>query len=307
MINEAILIDSLLRTAQVGSLYALMAVGLTLTVSVLKLPNFAHAELITVGAYAALLISVAGVSNPFLILLIAFVVGAITAWIAHRAVFRPLERRRTSSYTLLLASFAVGLIVRYAIFTYVDANDLFDKRIGIPLQILFRSDRLIVTNVLALVVPASLLFVLFLTILLNRTALGREMLALADNPELARVIGVRVERVKDMTWLLVGGLAAVGGALWGVYSSVNPLMGWTIILSVFAASILGGLSSFSGTIVGAYLVALAENPIMLILNSTVGLDFSFKPAVPFVIIILALLIRPQGLTGFFRRRAALER
>ena len=123
------------------------------------------------------------------------------------------------------------------------------------------------------------------------------MRALADNFALARVIGIPVERVHDLTWLLVGGLAGVACALWGIYTWVNPTVCWLAILSVFAATVLGGMTSFPGTILGAYLVAFSENTVMQFLNSWFGLDFSFKPAIPFIIIILVLLVRPQGFTS----------
>lgn len=306
---ETVLIDSLMRTIQVGSMYALMALGITLTVSVIKLPNFAHAEYITIGAYAALIASQQFPGNPLLIILIAGIAGALAAVIAHLAVFRTLEKQRSSTYTLLLASFAVGLILRYLLFILADSANLFDRRIQVSLQVLLREGSLIITNIFAWVVPTSLILVILLSLLINRTPIGRDMRAMANNLDLARIIGVRVERVKNWTWILVGLLAGASGALWGIYSSVSPLMGWFAILSVFAAAILGGMSSFVGTILGAYLVAFSENTVMQFLNFQLGVDFSFKPAVPFVIIILVLLFRPQGLTGLFDflRRGELRR
>jgi branched-subunit amino acid ABC-type transport system permease component len=306
-VPTTVLIDSLVRGLQVGSLYALMALGITLTMRVIRLPNFAHAELITVGAYTALVVSFNVSSNPLLILGFSFVVGALTAFLAHRLVFRPLEKQKPSRYTLLLASFAVGLILRYLLFILSDLFDLFDKRIQVPLAILYRNGGLILTNVFAWVVPTSILLVIGLSLLLKYTPIGREMRALASNFELAKVIGIPVERVKDLTWLLVGGLAGVAGALWGLYTSVSPLMGWFAILSVFAAAILGGLSSFTGTILGAYLVSFSENTLMQALNYYGGLDFSFKPAIPFIIIILVLLLRPQGFTDLLSSSRRLKR
>lgn len=299
--------SSLVSTFQIGSLYALMALGITLTYSVMKLPNFAHAEYITAGAYAALIISLGAELHPLLILLVAFVVGALVALISHQVVFKPLEKQKVSFYTLLLASFAVGLIIRYILFIIADHFTLFDRRINIPLQIVYRSETVILTNIFMWVVPTSVVLVLLLTVLLNHTPLGREMRALANNPNLARVIGIPVERVKNSTWLLVGGLAGVAGALWGLSTLVSPLTGWVAILSVFAAAVLGGLSSFSGTILGAYVVAFSENTVMQLLNFYFDVDFSFKAAVPFVIIILVLLIRPQGFTELFARAGKLER
>jgi branched-subunit amino acid ABC-type transport system permease component len=89
--------------------------------------------------------------------------------------------------------------------------------------------------------------------------------------------------------------------MWGMYTFVNPMLGWLAIFSVFAATILGGMTSFVGTILGAYIVAFSENTLMQLLNHYLGIDFSFKPAIPFIIIILVLLFRPQGLTGFRRQ------
>ena len=303
----ALLTTSLVNTILIGSLYALMALGITLTFSVMKLPNFAHAEYITVGAFAALIVSQSGDVNPLLIMSAAFAVGALTALLSHIAVFKPLEGRNVSFYTLILSSFAVGLILRYILFMIADYFNLFDTRIRIPLQILYREGFLILTNIFAWVVPTAVLLVIVLTLLLNRTPLGREMRALANNPNLARIIGIPVERVKLYTWLLVGGMAGLAGALWGMQTAVSPLTGWVAVISVFAAAILGGLSSFSGTILGAFVVAFSENTVMLFLNFNFGVDLAYKPAIPFIIIIAVLLIRPQGFTNLIKRAGDLGR
>jgi branched-subunit amino acid ABC-type transport system permease component len=294
-LSTTLLLDSLIRSLQSGSLYALMAIGLTLTLTVIKLPNFAHAELITVGAYTALLVSLSVSSNAVVVLGLAGFAAALVALLCHRIVYRPLAAQKPSTYTMILASFATGLILRYSIFLLANRFDLFDKRIAVPQTIWFQNDLLSLTNIFFWVVPTSIVLVIVLNLILNYTALGRDMRALADNLNLARVIGIPVNRVHDLTWLLVGGFAGVAGALWGIYTFVDPLVGWLAILSVFAASILGGMTSFPGTILGAYVVGFSENVVMQFLNYYTGLDFSFKPAVPFVIIILVLLFRPQGL------------
>jgi len=275
-----------------------MALGLTLTMAVVRLPNFAHAELITVGAYVALVVSF-GISQSVPIILgFAFLGAALLALITHRVVYRPLGRLNVSTYAMILASFAVGLIVRYLLFLVVDRFDFFDKEVQVPQQIVFKTPDLIVTNIFFWSVPIALLLMIVLGLVLNRTDLGRQMRALADNATLAKVIGIPVDRVHDLTWLLAGGLAGVGGALWGIYTTVNPLTGWFVLLSVFAATILGGMTSFVGTILGAYVVSFSENLLMQWLNFQFGLDYGLKPAIPFVIIILVLLFRPQGLTDF---------
>ncbi|MCB0091811.1 MAG: branched-chain amino acid ABC transporter permease, partial [Caldilineaceae bacterium] len=265
------------------------------TMAVLRLPNFAHAEFITIGAYAALIFSIYVTANPLAVMLAAFIVAGLIAVLSNRLVFRPLEKLKPSMYTLILASFALGLILRYIVFLVVDRYDLFDKRIDVPVIVWVQNENLILTNIFFWVVAMSVVLVLLFSLLLNYTSLGREMRALADNAMLARVIGVPVQRIHNLTWLLAGGTAGVAGALWGIYTWVNPLVGWLAILSVFAAVVLGGMTSISGAILGAYVVAFAENTVMQGLNQWIGLDFSFKPAIPFVIIIIVLLLRPQGL------------
>lgn len=279
-----------------------MAVGLTLTFAVTRLPNFAHAELITVGAYTALVASLFWTTNLLFLLLLAFAAAGLVALLCHRAVYRPLGRLKPPIYVLILASFAVGLILRYIIFFFVDRYDLFDLRIQVEQTVVYQSAWLTVTNILLWIAPISIGLVILLSLLLNDTSLGRQMRALADNSSLALIIGVPVHRVHDFTWLLAGGLAGVGGALWGLTTFVNPLTGWLAVLSVFAATVLGGMTSFVGTILGAYIVALSENTLMQLLNVWFGVEFSLKPAVPFVIIMLVLLLRPQGLTNLFPPR-----
>ena len=279
-----------------------MALGLTLTMTVTRLPNFAHAELITVGAYAGLLISLLVPGSLPVVLLCAMLASALVAWLAHRMVYRPLSKQHLSTYGMILASFAVGMLIRYIIFLLIDRFDLFDKPMQVSQQVLVRGAGFVITNTFAYSVLAAIALVLALSLLLNRTPLGREMRAVAANGVLARVIGISTDRVHDVTWLIAGGLAGVGGALWGLYTSINPLMGFLTILSVFAATVLGGMTSFTGTIIGAFVVSLSENVLMQVLNSTLGLDFSLKPAIPFVIIIVVLLVQPQGLSALFQKK-----
>lgn len=291
-----LLLDSLVATAQVGSLYALMAVGLTLTFAVTRLPNFAHAELITVGAYAALVLSLRATTSIPWLALAGFVAAGVVALLCHWTVYRPLSKRKPPIHILILASFAVGLILRYILFMLVDHYDLFDLPVRAEQVAVVQNEYITITNTFVWVVPLSIALVIALSLLLTRTSLGRQMRALADNPTLARVVAVPVERVHNLTWLLAGGLAGVGGAMWGLSTFVNPLTGWLAVLSVFAATVLGGMTSFAGTILGAYLVAFSENTLMQALNAWLGIPFSVKPAIPFVIIIVVLLVRPSGFT-----------
>src|SRR5258706_3918304 len=212
----SLIVDSLIRSVQTVSLYALMALGLTLTMAVIRLPNFAHAELITFGAYTALIVSLTISNSVPVILAFAFVGSALIAILSHRLVYRPLARLNLSTYTMILASFAVGLILRYLIFLCVDGFDFFDRRIDVQQQVVVRTPDMILTNIFFWSVPTALLLMVGLSLVLNRTDLGRQMRALADNATLAKVIGIPVDRIHDYTWVLAACLAVVGGALLGM-------------------------------------------------------------------------------------------
>jgi neutral amino acid transport system permease protein len=127
--------------------------------------------------------------------------------------------------------------------------------------------------------------------LLSRTALGKSMRALADNPDLARISGIDVDKVIRYTWGVSVGLAALAGIMYGSITHINPYMGWLIILPMFAAAILGGIGNAYGAMAGGMIIGLTQE------LSTAFLPAEYKIAVSFVIMIIVLLFRPKGLMG----------
>jgi neutral amino acid transport system permease protein len=293
-------VDSLIRSILIGSLYTLMALGLTLTIAVVRLPNFAHAELITTGAYVAVLSSYL-VVDISVALVFAFLVTAVLALACHRVVFRPLMKRGATMYILVLASFALGLILRYIILLWAGMVSFLQIRPLIPQQVVFRFGDTVILNVFAWSLPIAFVLVVGLHLLLSRTKTGKMMRSVANNLTLAQVTGINIDRIHDVTWLLAGGLAGVSGALWAILSYASPTVGWTALLSVFAAVVLGGLTSFTGTIAGGFIVGLSENLLMDALNIYLGVELTYKPIMPFILIIVVLLLRPKGLTEIFSR------
>ena len=290
------LLGSVLRSILIGSVYTLMALGLTLTLSVVRLPNFAHAELITIGAYVAVLSSlISGEISVTLIL--AFVVTALVAFSCHRVVYRPLSNKGATMYTLVLASFALGLVLRYIILLWASPTGYLQVRPLIPQQVVGLIGTTVILNVFLWSLPTAFILVLLLHLLLSRTKVGKMMRSVANNITLAQITGINVGKIQDVSWLLAGGLAGVAGALWAILYYASPYVGWFALLSVFAAVVLGGLTSFSGTIAGGFIVGLSENLVMDVLNRSFGVEFTYKPVIPFAIIILVLLIRPKGLVG----------
>ena len=128
-------------------------------------------------------------------------------------------------------------------------------------------------------------------IVLSRTTFGYSLRAVGENPELAQVNGINLERAITAVWIIGGGLAAVAGVFYGLTNQINPMIGRDLVLPVFAATIVGGIGSIYGALLGGFIVGLASNLALIILPS------GYSPSVPFIIILAVLLIRPNGLFG----------
>jgi branched-subunit amino acid ABC-type transport system permease component len=301
-------VSDFLQSILLGSLYALMALGLTLTYAITKVPNFAHAEYITVGGYVVALVTLAfgsiiglgglgaaaAIGGAFLL---AFLASAALGVLSDELVYRPLFRRGVTPLHLLVASIGVGLVIRYSLSLAVAPGDLLILSARVVKIRLFDIGGAPFTNLHAGVLPTTLAIVIGLHLLLTRTRIGKGMRAMASNFDLARVAGIRTTQVRRVTWLLSGGLAGLGGAFWVVNVTVHPEVGWGILLFLFAASILGGFTSFSGTIAGGFIVGFAENLGIRLLYDAFGVSFSYSPLIALAIIVAVFLLRPQGITG----------
>jgi branched-subunit amino acid ABC-type transport system permease component len=288
------LADSILRSILVGSLYALIGIGITQTFVVTKIANFAHGELVTIGAYvAAAMTAVVGfaLSVP-----IAFVASAMVVLGTDELVFKPLVRRRAKTVVLMVASLAVAIAIRYSLYLVVVPLGYLTVTTRVSIVTVYSIFGGNVTNLFLWVVPTTIISVALLELLFHRTKTGRAMRAVAENVSLARVSGINVNYVRRVAWIIGGGIAGVAGSFWATYAQTTPELGWSLLLRGFAATTIGGFSSFSGTIIGGYVIGFTENLGMDALNTYVGLDPAFKPALTFAIMVAFLLFRPSGIT-----------
>jgi branched-chain amino acid transport system permease protein len=282
-----------------GGILALGSVGLTLVYGILRFGNFAHGDLMTVGAYVALAVMAFLPSGPplapfsfgweFLVaLLVAMPVTGIVALAADRLIYSHLRRRRSSAVILAMASLGVAFFVRSIIYLAWGSDFKFyyqgriPSAIQLPLGVQIRPDQ-VFTFVLACVL------VILIYILLEKTKIGKAMRATADNPTLARVSGIAIDRVIFWTWIIGGALAGASGVMLGLNSQVRPEMGWLVLLPLFAAVILGSIGNPYGALVGALIIGIIREVSSAFLNPTYG------PGVAFLVMIIILLVRPQGL------------
>lgn len=285
-----------------GGVLSLSSIGLTLTYGVLKFPNFSHGALITIGAYVALMVvNAVPHSAPLrpmsfgwellLGLAIAMPVTGIVAAICDRIVFRRLRTQKATLVLYAMASLGLAFVLRSCIYLLWGPTFHFyyhgraNPALEFPLNIRVQGDKFFALG-LALVM-AYLLY-----LLLTRTKLGKAMRATADNADLAKVRGIDTERVIAWTWLIGGGLAAAGGVLFGLASQLRPSMGFiSLLVPVFAAVILGGIGNPRGALVGSVVIGIAWQLTAAVMSPAYG------PGVAFAIMILMLVIRPQGLFG----------
>ena len=297
------LIDGML----LGAMLALGAVGLTLTYSILGFANFTHGDLITWGAYFVLSLLVAWTATtgsglgqlgalsfgwPFLLALtVAMVLTGLLGLLLDRLLFRPL-RQQGAQIVLVIASFGASLALRYGLaFVYGPEPAYYTREIQLATPILSGLPAVRATPDQLFVLGLTAVLVVGLHVLLTRTTLGRAMRAVSENPTLARAVGVDPVAVARWTWLLGGALAAVSGVFVGLTVQVRPWLGFDLLLPLFAATILGGVGSVYGAVLGGLLIGLAE----ALAVPVVGAEY--RAAVAFTVLLAVLLVRPRGLLG----------
>ena len=267
-----------------GSILTLGAIGVSLIFGILRFAHFAHGDMMTVGAYFAL-IFVAQIGWPIYLALPAAMIGAaLLAILIDQSVYRRL--RRTAPVILLISSFGMALLLRAAVqLIWGTDNQVYQPGINVPyvvFDIRIKPDHLVI-------VGASVILVFGFHLFLKMTRMGKAMRAMSDNVDLARVSGIDSERVVIWTWVIGAALAAAAGVLLALDTRLNPQLGWNVLLPVFAATIVGGIGRVYGAIAGGMFIGIATE-----LSTAVILP-AYKPAVAFTLMVLVLILRPRGL------------
>jgi neutral amino acid transport system permease protein len=271
-----------------GSIYALGAVGLTLVYGILKLVNFAHGDFLTFGAYMAFLANVSWGLPLAAAVLFAMALTAILGLLFERLMWGPMRERKAGLLQLLLMAIGLAFLIRNAI-QFAWGTEVRGLDVNVTASVELLGLRVGRTELIVIVVGVAVLVAVGL--LLRLTLLGKRMRALADNLELAETAGIDTERVVLYTWLFAGALAGLAGVLAGAITNVRPEMGFALLLPIFAAVILGGIGDAFGALVGGLVLGV------MIEWSTLFIDFRWKTAVGFGVLILVLIVRPQGIFG----------
>ncbi|HEV8439725.1 MAG TPA: branched-chain amino acid ABC transporter permease [Methylomirabilota bacterium] len=269
-----------------GGILALPSVAFSVLWKLLRFPNFAVSTYLTIGAFAAFAANHGlGWRIEWAWLAALGTTGGI-AWAVDRVAFRPMRDRRP--FALAIASIGVAFFLENVV-RFIWGNDYRSYDVPVTRALVWQGLRVGREQLVILGIAIALM--LAAQAFLSRTRLGIAMRATADNPLLARVKGLPTERVVGIATLGSGALAGGAGVFLGLDTTIDPLLGAGLIIAVFAAAILGGIGSAPGALVGALVVGLAEE------LSTIVIPPTYKSAVGFAIILLVLLVRPQGLAG----------
>lgn len=283
------LVGFTIDVASLGSLYALMALGLVLVYGILRLVNFAYGELVMVAGYALFLMQ--GGPLPWLVMAVFAVIAAVvTSVLTERIAFRPV--REKSLTAMLITSFAVSVLLQNAALMFISPRSR-----AVPLPDIFTTSVEIAGNLVPvrdlLAIGVSIAMLVLFTLILNRTVLGIALRAAADKFTMTRMLGVPANLVISTAFAISGFLAGVVALFWlGRTGSVTPGIGLQPLIVAFVATVLGGMNSLVGAVVGGYALALITVGINTFLPPVLT---DYRQAFAFALVIVILIFRPEGL------------
>ena len=269
----------------VGSIYALVALAIVIPFKASGVLNFSQGEVVTVGAYLALILSQLGLPYPVLLLSVV-ALGAAGGMLMERLLIRPIVA--APEFTLVIATFAIGLLIKGLIsLKFGDSPASVDGPFGSD-PVLAAGLRFNPTSLWILACTAAV--TLAVMVFFRHARLGKAMRAVSVNPEAARLMGIRVTTVYRWSWAISTAIGALAGLLVAPLVGVNPEIGQLILRGLLAA-VIGGFTSIGGAILGGIAVGLIETYAGVLVGS------AFKNLVPFLMLMLLLVFRPQGLFG----------
>jgi len=290
--NAQMIIQTLFTGLSLGSMYALIAVGFCLVFSILKFTNFAHGAMITSAAFCGYYAAVAFKLNLWGTLAFAVAGGAAVGLIGEFVAFRTITKKEGSVFYYFVSSLTWGVFIEQVIILIAGSRFMSYPRFFKSLVIRFGPEGrfrvgTVDTYMLAFAVVALTLLFFFL----NKSRLGRGIRATSFDRNTAYLMGVNVQRTIQITFALAGIMAGLGGVFLGITYTLTAQLGSRLVLKGFISSVVGGLGSVHGAVIGALILGLVENFLFLFIGS------GWSPVMTFAIMLVFLLIRPQGIAG----------
>lgn len=288
-----------------GAIYALVAVGFSLIYSVCRFVHFAHGTTVAASAYAIYFLfnSLNKISEPAvgsavllnfsLAVVLTLIFAGVLGWLMNFIVYERLRDRKASNTIMLMASIALLILFESLILLLFGADVKTVELLKVGKGLEFGSAIITVLQLIIIIVAVTLLITFWF--LMKRTKIGKAMRAVADNKEVAEIVGIPARRIYVWSFIIGSVIAGVAGILVGLEQNLEPVMGTNLIIKGFTGAIVGGIGSVPGAVLGSFLLGAAENFGIWFLPS------GYKDAIAFIVLFLFLLIRPQGILGLHHR------
>lgn len=279
-----ILIQQLFNGITIGSVYSLVALGLTLVYGILHIPNFAHGAMYMVGGYITLTMMVYIGFRYWVSIVVSLLVVGLLSILVERLVFHPL--RNTISINSMIA--AIGIMLFLEAFAQLVWGPDF-RQVPTPYIDVIHAFGVTLTVQRLLIIIAAVAVMILLNLFLKKTFIGRTIVAMSQNREGAFLVGINANKVAMITFFIAGALAAIAASLTSPINLVFPGMGHLVLLKAFVIIIIGGMGSIPGAIIGGYILGFAESIGATYISS------DYKDIIAFVLLIIILSIKPNGL------------
>lgn len=286
------LIQQIVNGLSVGSIYALTAIGYTMVYGILRLINFAHGDILMVGAYAGLVLGLNFFLPAWVALIVAVIVACVFGYIIEKFVYRPL--RGSSEDATLLASLAISLLLQnLAMLIFSPQPKAFHLPELLTSPITVRG--IIISNLFYLTITITIVLSLIVFAFVKYSKTGIAMRACSENIIAANLMGISVNNIVSITFIIGAGLAAFGGfMIAGQYAIIDPLMGFVIGIKAFVACVIGGIGNIYGAALGGFVLGLSE---ILIIGLLPAQYSGYRDVFVFSLLIIILLVMPNGIFG----------
>ncbi|HIE23877.1 MAG TPA: branched-chain amino acid ABC transporter permease [Candidatus Korarchaeota archaeon] len=288
-----------------ANLILMLAIGFTLTYLIAKIPNFAHGTFAGIGIYTTFWVARVKHMNPYISPPIAFILGAIVGASIFLVVIQTLRKYKATPISLTISTIALNIIMVALLNIYADYVRESTEETIFTRGFQFRRLDFRLFDLPGVLIATTILIVfliLSLHLMLTKTKFGIALRATVENSDLATMMGVNVDRVSTFSWFLTGGLASLSGSFLPLWFQGNPGTGNLLMTSVFAASILGGINSIYGAMIGGYMLGLSEILITSLLAKYIsGSLAAYRMLIPLTILSVSLLMAPTGIMGIVEK------
>ncbi|MCM0647981.1 branched-chain amino acid ABC transporter permease [Clostridium swellfunianum] len=284
------LFQQLINGLSLGSIYALIALGYTMVYGIINLINFAHGDIYMVGAYVGFAVTTFFHLDFLPALLISMLVSSILGMVIEKVAYKPI--RKSTRIAALITAISVSLFLEYTMMYFVKAETRSFPQVLSNKKITFFGGSVVMDAKNLYIVLITIMLMIILQYIIHRTKTGKAMRAVALDREAAQLMGINVDKTISYTFAIGSALAGAAGVLVGIYyNSINPLMGVIPGLKAFIAAVIGGIGIIPGAVFGGFFLGITETMVSAYGGSL------YKDAVAFAILILVLLLKPNGILG----------